>query len=55
MIKKFGAIKWLLLLHLMAIAVRVTRLGDFLPIGLLLEGHYDFLEKMKWPKIMVTF
>ncbi len=24
---------------------RVTRLGDFLPIGLLLEAHYDFLKR----------
>ena len=24
---------------------RVTRLGDFLPIGLLLEVHYDFLKR----------
>jgi hypothetical protein len=23
---------------------RVTRLGDFLPFGLLLEAHYDFLK-----------
>jgi hypothetical protein len=26
---------------------RVTRLGDFSPIGLLLEAHYVFFEKMK--------
>ncbi len=23
--------------------IRVTRLGDFSPIGLLLEGHYDMI------------
>ncbi len=31
------------------------QMGDFLPIGLLLEDHNDFFEKMKKPKIMVTF
>jgi hypothetical protein len=36
------------------LANRVTRLGDFSPIGLLLEAHYDFF-KMKYPKVMATF
>jgi hypothetical protein len=26
------------------IGIRVTRLGNFLPVGLLLEAHYDFLK-----------
>ncbi len=34
---------------------RVTRFGDFSPIGLLLEAHGDFFEKIKQPKEMVTF
>jgi hypothetical protein len=28
----------------MAPVLRVTRLGYFLPIGLLFEAHYDFLK-----------
>jgi hypothetical protein len=31
----------------MGLATGVTRLGDFLPIGLLLEARCDFFEKMK--------
>jgi hypothetical protein len=33
---------------------RMTRLGYFLPIGLLWAANFDF-EKMKYPKEMVTF
>jgi hypothetical protein len=32
------------------IAIKVTRLGNFPPIGLLLEAHYDFLKGWSSPK-----
>jgi hypothetical protein len=31
-------------------AIRVTRLGDFSQIELLLEAHYDFLKRRSRPK-----
>jgi hypothetical protein len=34
---------------------RVTRLGNFLLAGLLLEAHCDFFEKMEQPKEIVPF
>ncbi len=34
------------------IAHRVTRLGDFLLIGLLFEAHYDFVKIWSRPKLM---
>ncbi len=40
------------------LAVIVTRLGDFLPVGLLLKAHGDFLKKWSNPKVTtlwVTF
>jgi hypothetical protein len=37
------------------VVVRVTRLGDLLLIGLLLDAHWDFLKKMKKPKIFLHF
>jgi hypothetical protein len=33
----------------------VTKLGYFLPSGLILVAHYEFFEKMKEPKEMATF
>ncbi len=36
--------------HEWCLIVRVTRLGHFLPIGLLLEAQYDFLEGWSSPK-----
>ncbi len=29
----------------LSVFIRVTRLGKFLPIGLLLEARYDFLKR----------
>ncbi len=34
--------------------VRVARLGDFSPIGLLLEARCDFSEQTKYPKEIAT-
>jgi len=36
----------------------MTRLGNFLPIGLLLEAHYDFLKRWatkKWQHFGLLF
>jgi hypothetical protein len=35
--------------------VRVTRLGDFSTVGLLLEAHCDFTKRSSCPKEMMTF
>ncbi len=35
--------------------IRVTRLSDFLPIGLVIEVHHDFFENMKKLKEIVKF
>jgi hypothetical protein len=43
----FGHLGWLdtlLRVAVPGVIARVTRLGNFLPIGLLLEAHYDFLK-----------
>jgi hypothetical protein len=34
----------------MGLLVRVTRLGNFSPIGLLWDSHYDFLKRRSSPK-----
>jgi hypothetical protein len=34
---------------------RVTRLGNFLPIGLLLVAHYDFLKRQSSPNKWLLF
>jgi hypothetical protein len=33
--------------------IRVTRLGDFLPIGLLLKAYGDFLKELSSPKMAI--